>query len=87
MEDNKNNKLGLEEEDLHNIKVVMSDLLDVVAKFNGLDEIEEADYANLKTVIDFAQFVVSGIIYSNGLDLCADHDHDDESNNDEDGVE
>jgi hypothetical protein len=77
------NELGLSEDDLANVRQVMNELIDVVAKFNGLEEITEADYANLKTVIDFANFIVSGIIYANAIDLCANHEHHD----DEDGVE
>lgn len=77
MED-KENKLGLSDDDIANVKLVMDDLIDVVAKFNGLDEMTEADYGDLKGTLDFANFVVSGIIYSNGIDLCASHEHDEE---------
>jgi hypothetical protein len=79
----KKNELGLSKDDLANIKIVMNDLIDVVAEFQGAVDHTDAHYAALKNVLDFANFVVSGIIYSNGLDLDADHDHDD----DEDGVE
>jgi hypothetical protein len=71
----KRNALGLSDDDLENVKMIMDDLLDVVAKFNSLDEITEEDYANVKMVLDFANFVVSGVIYSNGIDLCAGHGH------------
>jgi hypothetical protein len=89
VEEDKKNELDLSDDDLSNIQTVMSDLIDVVAKFNGLDEITEADYAHLKMVLDFSNFVVSGVIYSNGLDLTASHEHivrgDDDD--DDEGVE
>lgn len=74
----KENKLGLSDVDINHLKLVMDDLIDVVAKFNGLDTITEEDFAHLKTVVDFANFIVSGVIYANGLDLCAGHDHSDD---------
>lgn len=72
-EDNKD--LGLSDDDTQNIKLVVDDLIDLVVKFSNLEETTEADYAALKAALDFANFVVSGIIYANGLDLCAGHDH------------
>lgn len=74
----KENELGLSEDDTQNIKLVMDDLIDLIVKFNNLDETTEEDYAALKTALDFANFIVSGIIYANGLDLCAGHDHDED---------
>lgn len=84
MEEERSNELGLSNDDLENIKMVMTDLIDVVATFNGFDEPTEDDWSELKAVLDFANFVVSGIIYSNGIDLCAGHGDDDE---DEETVE
>lgn len=77
----KKNELGLSGDDLANIKIVMDDLINVVASFQAAEEHTDADYAALKHVLDFADFVVSGIIYSNGLDLGA---HDDDCDHDED---
>lgn len=77
VEENRN-ELGLSEEDLENMKVVMDDLIDIIARFNGIDAPDEAAYSRLKSALDFANFVVSGVIYSNALDLCASHDHDEE---------
>lgn len=73
----KENELGLSDDDIQNMKLVMDGLIDFVAKFNGLDEVTEADYSAFKAELDFANFIVSGIIYSNGMDLCAGHEHDD----------
>lgn len=88
MEENNNNELELSDDDLSNIQTVMGDLIDVVAKFNGLDTITEADYAHLKMVLDFSNFVVSGVIYANGLDLTASHEHIVRGDDDDDeGVE
>lgn len=83
----KKNELGLSGDDLANIKIVMDDLIDVVAEFQAADDHKDEHYAALKSVLDFANFVVSGIIYSNGLDLGHDNcDHDDDDE-DDDGVE
>lgn len=86
MEEERKNELGLSNDDLENINVVMGDLIDIVARFNGMEEPGENDWSELKAVLDFANFVVSGIVYANGLDLCAGHG-DDDDDDDEDGVE
>lgn len=78
MEESK--KLELSEEDIHNTKETISELIDVVVKFAGNAQAwTEAQFEELKSVLDFSQFVISGVIYSNGMDLCAGHDHDEES--------
>lgn len=72
-------KLELSEEDIHNTKESINELIDVVVKFSGdAAGWTEAKFEELKSVLDFAQFVISGVIYSNGMDLCAGHDHEDE---------
>lgn len=76
----KENKLGLDSDDINNIKAIMDDLVDVVAKFNGFSEITAEDFHDLKGTLDVAQFVVSGVIYQYGLGF-EDCEHD------EDGVE
>ena len=83
-EPKRENKLGLSNDDLENTKQVLDDLIDIVVTFNGVDEPTPADWTEFKAVLDFANFVISGVIYANGIELC-DHEHDDED--DEDGVE
>ena len=90
MEDENKNKLGLSNDDVENTNQVMSDLIDQIVKFtNGrVAEAYELDWAELKATLDFGNFIVSGIVYSNGLDLSTLEasiliDEDD----DEDGVE
>jgi hypothetical protein len=78
-----NNELGLSEEDVENMKTIMDDLIDAVVRFNGMTEPDEAAFSGLKSALDFANFVVSGVIYSNGMDLCAGHDHDEEDNDED----
>lgn len=78
--------LSLSNDDIDNMKIVVNDLIDIVAKFSGPTEVTEVDFSELKAVLDFAQFVVSGVIYSNGLDICAGHGHDDEEDDDDSAV-
>lgn len=85
--EDKRNELGLTDEDLDNMKIVMDDLIDTIAKFNGLDGPTEAQYALLKSSLDFASFVVNGVIYSNGFDLCAAHDHNEETDEEDEDDE
>lgn len=72
----KENKLGLDDDDLENIGIVVNDLIDCVTKFTGFDEPKADDYVNLLHTLDYAKFIVSGIMYSNGMDVCTGHDDD-----------
>lgn len=71
------NELGLDGDDLTNVDVVLEGLMDVIAAMNA-NEYTEEHFADLKEAIDYGQFIVSGIIYKNGMDLCAGHEHDDD---------
>lgn len=84
------NNLGLSKDDHANMKVVLNDLIEAIVTFNQLDGVSQNDWAEFKAILDFANFVVSGIIYSNGYDLGCHHDEDGEveyDDDDEDGVE
>lgn len=77
------NRLGLDDEDQYNIKGIIDDLIDVVATFSNLEERTEEDYSHLMSALDFGKMIVSGVVYKNGIDLCAGHEHDEDDDDDE----
>lgn len=76
------NNLGLSSDDHSNMKLVLDDLIEAIVTFNSLDGVSENDWSEFKAILDFSNFVVSGIIYSNGYNL-GGCDHDDEDEDDE----
>jgi ABC-type microcin C transport system permease subunit YejB len=72
------NKLGLTNEDLENMEGVLSDLIDIISKFKGFDDPTQEDYANLLHLLDYSKFIVSGVMYSNAIDVCIGHDDEDD---------
>lgn len=83
MEESKNN-LGLDEDDYQNMKMVLDDLIEGIVTFNSMDGVSENDWAEFKAILDFANYVVSGIIYANGYGLCLHDDEDGEVEYDDD---
>lgn len=73
----------LDDEDKHNMKQIIDDLIDVVAAFSNLDDRDEEDYSDLLAALDVGRMVLCGVVYKNKIDLCAGHDHDDEDDDDE----
>lgn len=80
MEDS--NNLGLSNDDYENMKMVLDDLIEAIVTFNSLDGVSENDWSEFKAILDFSNYVVSGIIYANGYDLCGGM-HDDEDDEDD----
>lgn len=77
----------LQAADLKQIDTAMNRLIDTVSKFKSveaLDELNAEDFVEMLWSLDQASFVVSGVMYSYGVnpyDEC-DHDHDDEDEED-----
>lgn len=83
MEENKN-PLGLDTDDRQNMQAVMEDLIDNVVTFNSKGGFtKDEEFVTLALTLDNASFIVSGIMYKHGMELCAGMHDDDE----EDGVE
>lgn len=68
----------MDDTDKENLKATVDALIDHVVKFNGVDEYSNEDIIDLMYTLDEAKFVVSGIIYSNGMSIC-DHEKDPET--------
>lgn len=70
-----------EEEDVNQLKAAMDQLIDPVTKFIALDKsmdsIEAGDFEALANALAQAQYIVNGIMYSYGFEVCMDN-HDDE---------
>lgn len=77
-ENNNAEDLGLSDDDVENLRTALDDLIEIIVKFKGFEKNTEEDFSKLKSALDFADFIVSGIVYANGLDLCAGHDHDED---------
>ena len=76
------NELGLDSDDLENLDDIIDDLVTIIAKMN-VEEYTEAHIAELHNAADYANFVLKGIIYKNGFDPCAGHEHEDEEEDDD----
>lgn len=66
--------------DLKNINEAMNNLIDSVSKFKSIDSIEQLsdeDFAVMLAHLDYARFMVSGVMYLHGRPICG-HDHNDE---------
>jgi hypothetical protein len=78
-----NKHAGIDGDDQANMKLVMEGLIDQVVKFNSQGFTTDEDYAEFMADLDHASFIVNGVIYKNGIDLCAgihemfDEDEDD----------
>ncbi len=64
--------MDLDETDIENMKLVMEAATDLVVTFNGKpkEEWQELDFATTLGALDYMKFIVSGIMYSNGLSKC-----------------
>lgn len=80
---------GFEEEeaelnaDQDNFNRALDHLIDAVSGFkaNGGDDFTNIDpekWGEMLQVLDFARFIVSGIMYSYGISICG-HDHSEDS--------
>lgn len=73
----------LQAADLKQIDTAMNRLIDTVSRFKSvetLDELKGEDFIEMLWSLDQASFVVSGVMYTYGInpyDEC-DHEHDDE---------
>lgn len=76
------NKLGLEADDLISLDDVMDDLMTILAQMNT-EEYTEEHIADFHNTVDYANFVLKGIIYKHGFDPCAGHGHDDDEEDDD----
>lgn len=66
--------------DTENINRAMDSLIDSVSTFKAsarADDLTPDDYANMLFSLDYAKFIISGVMYLHGLPLCG-HDHEDE---------
>lgn len=73
----------LQAADLKSIDKAMNKLIDSVSKFKSvetLEELEPDDFVNMLYALEHSHFVVSGVMYTYGLNVYedCDHDHDDE---------
>lgn len=55
---------------------VLDDLIENIVTFKGNEEFSEQDLVELMYSLDYAKFIVSGIIYSNGICICGECDED-----------
>ncbi len=71
--------------DLTNLDSAMERLIDSVSRFKSvqsLEDLDAVDFADMLANLDFAKFVVSGVMYLHGIPICGvDHDEGDESHN------
>lgn len=71
--------------DHKNLNAALDDLIDSVSKFkaaNRIDELTAEDYAEFMVDLDYARFMLGGIMYLHGIPLCG-HFHDAEEENDD----
>lgn len=76
------NTLGLDGDDLTNLDDVMDDIMGILARMNT-EEYTQEHIAEFHMTVDYANFVLKGIIYKNGFDPCAGHGHDEDDEDDE----
>jgi len=55
---------------------VLDDLIEDIVIFKGDKEFEGQDLVDLITTLDYAKFIVSGIIYKNGICVCGECEDD-----------
>jgi hypothetical protein len=69
--------------DVKNLNLALDRLIDSVSSFKGkgTDVFTEDDpeglWIKMQEDLDFAKFIISGLMYAHGLPLC-NHDHDEE---------
>jgi hypothetical protein len=73
--------------DQSNFQSALDHLIDSVSHFkaNGdksLVDIEPMEWAKMLETLNFATFIISGLMYSYGIPICG-HDHDDEDDKEE----
>lgn len=70
----------MDERDQQALDSVLEDLIDTVVRFKGGEEHSDEDLIELMQSMDYGKFIVSGIIYSNGICVCGDCAEHDEDN-------
>lgn len=73
----------LQAADLKAIDTAMNKLIDSVSKFKSVETLEELkgeDFVNMLYALEHSHFVISGVMYTYGMNVYedCDHDHDDE---------
>jgi hypothetical protein len=74
----------LQAADLKAIDKAMNRLIDTVSKFKSVDTLEELkpeDFIDMLYSLEHSHFVVSGVMYTYGMNVYeedCEHDHDDE---------
>lgn len=72
--------------DHKNLNQSLDDLIDSVSKFKAahrIDELTAEDFAEFLVDLDYARFVLSGVMYLHGIPLCGHIHEDDEEEEDE----
>lgn len=71
--------------DLKNLNRAMDELIDTLTKFKAvshIDELQPQTFVDMLNALEFGHFIVSGVMYSYGMNIC-DHDHDDHDDQDD----
>lgn len=66
--------------DTDNMNQAMDGLIDTVSKFKSVSSVAELtndDFGEMLASLQFAAFVISGIMYNHGIQMCG-HDHDED---------
>lgn len=69
--------------DLGNINSAMDGLIDSVSRFKAVQSVDDLgpdDFANMITHLDYAKFIISGVMYLHGMPICGHDDHDEDDN-------
>lgn len=72
--------------DNKNVHKALDELIDSLTKFKAADRIDDLtteDYAKFLTDLDYARFMVGGVMYLHSIPLCG-HFHDDDDEEEED---
>lgn len=67
-------------QDTENVRAAMGHLIDTVSKFMSVERVDDLtgeDFATMVTTLDFAKFVISGVMYTHGLPYCG-HEHEED---------
>ncbi len=67
----------MDEVDKENLTAVLDTLIEDVVKMKGFEGFDDRDLVGFMQTLDESKFVISGIIYSNGIPLC-DHEIDED---------